>query len=194
MPNLRRGVPIDPPLFAAASAIPAVISCPVSVWLPNTTRRYGKPGASGTHQVNSARVQLPQKKMNTATKEQQALQPEYGGLGTSATASAGPLRHRRLAQEVGIASAAPLYDRPGRAAGQCYRSIMVSESCRAGLRSRPIQSRDRVSLRPRRDAGRYRGSNVVSEGCRPRRRRRRVSTRESIRKRQSRYRRSIVRR
>src|SRR5258705_10251571 len=49
---------------------------------------------------------------------------------------------------------------------------MVSQSCRARLRLRPIQSRDPVSRRPWRGAGRYRGSNVVSEGCRPRRRRR----------------------
>jgi TPR repeat protein len=37
---------------------------------------------------------------------------------------------------------------------KCCRSIMVSESRRARLRPRPIQSRDPVSLRPRRDAGR----------------------------------------
>jgi len=35
--------------------------------------------------------------MNTATKEPQALQQGYLGLGTSATASAGPVRHHRLA-------------------------------------------------------------------------------------------------
>src|SRR5450755_4734429 len=47
-----------------------------------------------------------------------------------------------------------VYDWPRRPAGQCCRSIMVSESCRARLRPRPIQSRDHVSLRPRRDSGR----------------------------------------
>src|SRR5258708_23481026 len=44
--------------------------------------------------------------MNTATKQQHARQQPYGGLGTPATASAGPVRHHRLAQ-----AGAPLSDR-----------------------------------------------------------------------------------
>src|SRR5260370_8468194 len=44
---------------------------------------------------------------------------------------------------------------------------MVSESCGARLRLRPIQSRGLVSQRPRRAAGLCRGGNMDSEGCRP---------------------------
>src|SRR6266566_147353 len=51
-PSLRRCAEIGRPLFAAASAILAVILCPRKGVSPrNTTRRYPNPGASGAHHV-----------------------------------------------------------------------------------------------------------------------------------------------
>src|SRR5712672_3017281 len=58
-PSLRRCAETGGPLFAAAaSAILAVILCPVGVSAPSTTRRHRKPGASRTHHLNSAKIQL----------------------------------------------------------------------------------------------------------------------------------------
>src|SRR4029077_7090847 len=73
-PSLRRCAEIGRPFFAAASAILAVILCPVSVSPSNKIRRHPNPGASRAHHVNSARIHLPEKKVNTVTKEPQALQ------------------------------------------------------------------------------------------------------------------------
>src|SRR5207249_8583871 len=51
-PSLRRRAEIGRPLFAAVSAMLAVILCPVRVCrLRNTTRRHHNPGASGAHHV-----------------------------------------------------------------------------------------------------------------------------------------------
>src|SRR6266581_1931643 len=61
-PSLRRCAEIGRPLFAAPSAILAVILRPVSVSLSNKIRRHRNPGASGAHHVNSARVHLPEKR------------------------------------------------------------------------------------------------------------------------------------
>src|SRR5712671_767080 len=71
-PNLRRCAEIGRPHFAAASAILAVILSTVSVWPSNKIRRHRNPGAGGAHHVNSARVHLPEKNMDTAAREQQA--------------------------------------------------------------------------------------------------------------------------
>jgi hypothetical protein len=77
-PSLRRCAEIGRLLFAAADAILAVILFPVSGSPSNKIRRHRNPGASGAHHVNSASIRLPEKKMNTATKEPQALQHGYG--------------------------------------------------------------------------------------------------------------------
>jgi len=61
-PSLRRCAEIGRPLFAAASAILAAILCPVCGSPSNTIGRDPKPGASGVHPANSARVHLPEKR------------------------------------------------------------------------------------------------------------------------------------
>jgi hypothetical protein len=65
--------------------------------------------------------------MNTATIEPQSLQQGYGGLRTSATASAGPVRYHR--QEVAIASAAPISDELCGSSSYCHDGLLVIEHC-----------------------------------------------------------------
>ena len=72
-PSLRRRAEIGRPLFAAASAILAVMLCPASVLSPNKIQRYRIARASGAHDANSASVHLTEKKMGTAANEPQAL-------------------------------------------------------------------------------------------------------------------------
>ena len=106
-PSLRLFAGIGRPLFTAASAILAVILCPVSVSAPEYNSATSETWSKRDSPFKFGKGSTAAKKMNTATKEQPA-----GIWGfRKATASAGPVRHHRLAQEVGMASAAPLSDR-----------------------------------------------------------------------------------
>ena len=62
MPSLRRCAEVGRPFFAAAGAILAVISCPVSVSPSNRIWQHRNLGASGAHHVNGAGIHFPEKK------------------------------------------------------------------------------------------------------------------------------------
>ena len=82
-PSLRRRAEIGRPLFAAASAILAVMLCPASVLSPNKIQRYRIARASGAHDANSASVHLTEKRWALRPMSHRRYQREYGqGLGT----------------------------------------------------------------------------------------------------------------